>query len=164
MHLNQRRICTPTWGCWASYAVSDLASPLKRVKIGCMNEKPHSVISLPRFRFGLTALLSVTSCVACYVVGRKHGFDEASSLLAGAPPVTRVYDVHLIINRSKTGEAPPSVEDVVAQIQTEIERAGSFGTVSVLGNPTAGVLQISTRELAHGRIRRLLTRWLDASP
>jgi len=84
--------------------------------------------------------------------------------LAGAPPVTRVYDVRLIINRSKTSEAAPSVEDVVAQIQTEIERAGSFGTVSVLGNPTDGVLRISTRELAHGRIRRLLANWLDASP
>lgn len=129
-----------------------------------MDMKPPGVICLsPRFRFGVAALLSVTACAACYVAGRKHGFDEVTGLLVDAPPVTRVYDAYHVIDVSGTGEPPTSINDVVAQIEKEMTRADSYGSVLILGDPKYGVVQVSTREIAHGRIRRLLSRMYDAT-
>jgi hypothetical protein len=113
-------------------------------------------------RFGIGALLALTVCVASYMAGRKHGFDDARDMWIGClPRMTCVYNVHDLVSTTSAQESGTSAAELCELLKSEIRLSGLSTTRSdVMADPgrEAGTICITANELAHKKTAEILVR------
>jgi hypothetical protein len=112
-------------------------------------------------RFGIGVLLALTACVASYMAGRKHGFDDARDMWIGLPKIARIYNVHDLVSKKSTQESGTSAAELSELLQSEIWLSGvstAQSDVKVNAGPMAGTIIIAANDIAHRKTAEILDR------
>ena len=112
-------------------------------------------------RFGIGFLLALIACVASYLAGREHGFDDARDMWIGLPKVARIYNVHDLVSKKSTQASRTSAAELSDLLQSEIWLAGVTtipSDITVNEGPMAGTIIIAANEIAHQKTAEILDR------